>query len=229
MKILVVEQHSELLGRQLVHDPQSRAYPHEPRRVVYPGDRPWRHRIYNPSPLPRQAIGCCTGVDQCIKANAVGNRITGDVLNLADAVRLYSRASELDPWPGAWPPVDTGSSGLAACKAAKEAGIIARYEWIFTGVTGVIEALRERPVGVGTWWYDDMFHPHPMTNLVRPTGPQAGGHQWTLIGYDPQQAIFTGMCWWGPTFGRAGTFRIRRDDVAALLADGGDAHVTYRT
>jgi hypothetical protein len=227
LHVVTAHQADPRLGRHVVHDPRSRrfAYPvaAEPRPT-----RRFRHRIYGPQPVPAQRIGCSTGVDQCVKANAVGNRIKGQVLGLGDAVAIYARATQLDPWPEEYPPTDTGSSALAACKAAAERGLIERYEWLFGGVDRVLTALIAHPIGVGTWWYREMFQVEPDTLLVHPTGTRVGGHQWTLVGWDPRLDAFEGLCWWGPTFGRNGLFRIRRADLAALLADDGDAHVAYR-
>lgn len=219
------------LGRQCVHDPRSLDFEHQPRALGTGPDllvQRWRHRIYNPRPLPAQRIGCCTGVDQAIKANARGNRVAGNVLDLRYAELNYTIASAGDPFPGQWPPTDTGSSALAACKASVQLGVITGYEWM-RSVRAVLQALRERPVGVGTWWHASMFHPDPRTLLVRPTGGIAGGHQWTLIGWEPELKAFEGLCWWGTGFGDRGMFRIRYDDLGELLADDGDAHVTYRS
>jgi hypothetical protein len=219
------------MGRHVVHDPASRAFAHTAKPPVAVGDlaeRTWRHRFYNPRPVPKQLIGCCTGVDQVVKANAAGNRVKGQVLTMDTAVQLYQRATQLDPWPGQYPPEDTGSSGLAACKAAKELGLISRYEWVFGGHDALLAALWHRPVGLGTWWYSKMFYPDPKTLLVEPAGPKVGGHQWTLIGWDGSARQFDGLCWWGPDFGARGRFRISADAVAQLRADDGDAHVTYR-
>jgi hypothetical protein len=215
------------LGRHVEHDPRSRAYAVTTRRVTTV--KSFRHKVFDPTPTPNQRIGCCTGVDQCVRADARGNRVRGEILGMDVAVSIYRRATVLDAFPGSYPPNDTGSSGLAAAKAAKEAGIIDRYEWIFGGIDQVLETLRERPVGVGTVWYNDMFNPDPRTLLVSPTGGVAGGHQWSVIGWSQRYDAFEGFCWWGPDFGSGGMFRIRKQHLAHLLADDGDAHVTYRT
>lgn len=228
LKVIIVDQTDERLGRQIVHDPRSRNYEHEPLRLDDNlRDLQWRHRVYGPREVPRQRVGCCTGVDQCVRGNALGNRKRGVVLDMACAESLYSRASQLDPWAGQWPPTDTGSSGLAACKAAKEQGLITRYEWLFSP-EAVLAALREIPVGFGGMWTNDMFDPDPRTLLVEPTGGPAGGHQWSLIGWSREFQAFEGLCWWGESFGDRGRFRIRYDHFADLMADNGDAHVSYR-
>lgn len=234
LHVVTVPQQDVRLGRQVVHDPRSRNYP---LRLTALPDLPTkaiRHRIYGPRITPNQKISCCSGVDQAVKCDAAGNRVAGVVLGMPDAERIYSLATSLDPFPGEYPPEDTGSSGLGACKASKQLGLILRYEWILGGARQVVAALAGGPstpgrcVGIGTWWYDNMFRPDEETLLVKPTGPKVGGHQWTATGYEPRYNAVEGFCWWGPTFGDKGRFRIKLDDLDALLADDGDGHVTYR-
>ena len=226
LHVVTVEQNSIRLGRQVVHDPASRRY------AFQAGEAPRRDiqlRVYGPTPRPNQTIGCCTGVDQCVKANTAGNRVAGHVLRMVDAERIYSNATKLDPWPGEYPPADTGSSGLAACKAAQALGLVDRYEWLFGGTDDILAALAAgKPVGVGTWWLRSMWNVDPATGLIEVGGPRDGGHQWTVTGYSKRFDAFRGECWWGESFGIAGRFLIRRADLAQLLADDGDAHVSYR-
>lgn len=223
-----IEQTDERLGRQLVHDERSRGFAHLPATSTSTLPRTFRLPVYNPVPNPRQTIGMCTGCDAITKANTKGNRIRGIRLGMDVATTIYSRATQLDPFPGSYPPMDTGSSGIAACKASREMGIIDRYEWVFNGARGIVTSLEAgRPVGIGAYWYNDMFDPDPETLLVKPTGGVAGGHQWTAIGWNAQLKAVEGLCLWG-NWGRRGMFRITLSDLDALMADGGDAHVTYR-
>jgi hypothetical protein len=228
LHVVQIEQLDERLGRQVVHDPASRNYEFErPRGFITPDS--FRLNTYNPAPNPRQKIGNCTGCDQCIKCNTKGNRVRGVRLDMDTALKIYSRATQLDPWPGSYPPADTGSSGLAAAKAAKEYNLIDRYEWIFSGTDTIIAALQAgKAVGVGTYWENNMFDPDPETLLVEPGGGLAGGHQWPVIGWSKKFRAFEGLCWWGDDFGRLGMFRIKAEHLAALLAQDGDAHITYR-
>jgi hypothetical protein len=227
LHVIRIEQQDERLGRHVVHDERSRGFAFQ---AEAPPKRDITLRVYNPRPLPSQTIGCCTGVDQAVKCNTVGTRVKGVVLDMDDAVRIYSRATQIDPFPGTWPPVDSGSSGLAACKAAVEAGWISRYEWIFDGPPGILAALAAgHPVGVGSWWYSSQFSPDPATGLVQVTGRKAGGHEWTVIGYRKKYDAFVGQCWWGQGFGKNGRFLIRRNDLADLLSDDGDAHIVHKS
>lgn len=220
LDITLVAQESPLLGRQKVHDERSRSFP-----MLASVDRSsWRDksvRVYDPIPNPNQTVGCCTGVAKSVQLNSVGNRVAGRVLNMDDALRLYSKASAIDPFPGAWPPEDTGSSSLASCKAAQFFGLAGEYRWIFGGADEVVQNVMEgRVISVGTWWYWDMFYPWTTGGIARPTGGKAGGHQWAVRGYDVDRDLVLGRCWWGDFK----DFWIKRSDLDALLRDEGDAH-----
>lgn len=227
LHVVTVEQTDPRLGRQVVHDPRSRRF------AFQAGDAPRRDmtlRVYNPRPNPNQVLGCCTGVDAAVKCNTAGNRVKGVVLDMDDAVKIYSRATQLDPWPGQYPPDDTGSSGLAAAQASKEQGLITGYEWLFRGTDDILAALAAgRPVGVGTWWFERGFNVDPQSGLIDMSGRRVGGHQWTVIGYRRKYDAFLGQCWWG-RWGINGTgrFLIRRASLTDLMADDGDAHVVRR-
>jgi hypothetical protein len=223
-----VPQLDSRLGRNKVHDEASRAF-----ALPVSVDRSlWRDkaiRLYDPIPNPNQPVGCCTGVGKCCQFNAVGNRKTGVVLNMDDAIRIYSRNTQIDPWPGSYPPDDTGSSGLASCKTAVEFGLGGEYRWLFGGADEVIQAVMNgQVISVGTWWYWDMFDASGGYFLSRPvitpTGGQAGGHQYVIRGYDKGQDLALGRCWWGDFR----DFWIKRADLDALLRDGGDAHFQRR-
>ena len=219
IETITVPQKSPLLGRQVVHDSRSRSFA---ARVAI--DRSsWRDksvRIYDPLPNPNQVVGCCTGVAKCVQLNAVGNRVKGRVLDMWMAESIYSRNTQIDPWEGTWPPDDTGSSGLASAKTAIEFGLAGEYRWLFGGADEVVQAVMAgQTISVGTWWYWDMFN-QDSRGLVRVGGGQAGGHQYTIRGYDVDRDWVLGRCWWGSFR----DFWISRADLHALLMDDGDAH-----
>jgi hypothetical protein len=224
LHVVVVDQQDPRLGRQAVHDPRSLAFP-----MGAPDTRTWRThviRIYDPLPNPVQKIGNCTGCDKAMEGNAAGNRVTSRILAMADAEQIYSLATQLDPWDGQWPPTDTGSSGLAASKAAQRLKLGGEYRWALSGgADAVVQQIMEgRTVGCGTWWLDGMFDRKPLKGhagqwFIEPTGPRAGGHQYRARGYDEWLDMILIRCWWG-------TYRdvwIKRAHLAELLADDGDA------
>lgn len=218
-----VEQLRPKLGRQRVHDPMSRAF--ATRAVV---DRSkWVTkliRIYDPLPNPDQCHSECTGCAKAMEMNAVNNRLKGVVLNMNTAHSIYTLATHLDPFEGEWPPDDTGSSGLAAAKAAKQLGIGGEYRHVFNGADEVVQLIQTgRVVNVGTWWYDGMFTPDAKGVIV-PSGPQVGGHQFIARGYDLVRDLVLIRCWWG-------SYRdvlIKRAHLNELLQDDGDAHIQNR-
>lgn len=235
LHVVTVEQQDNRLGRQVVHDPRSRGF--ATRATV---DRSlWRDkeiRLYDPWPNPNQPVGCCTGVSKAEQFNAVGSRVMGRVLTMSDALRCYARNTEIDPWEGTfvydpetgrWSGEDTGSSGLASAKTAQEFGWGGEYRWLFGGADEVVQNIMEgRTVSAGTWWYWDMFDASGGTYggapIVKPTGGQAGGHQYLLRGYAQSRDLVEGRCWWGEDFR---DFWVARADLHDLLMDDGDAHV----
>lgn len=207
------------LGRILNHDPRSLAF-----AAAIPVDRSnWRDksiRLYDPSRNPNQQVGCCTGCAKAMQLNALGNTKPG-VLGMASALALYGIATGIDPFPGTYPPDDTGSSGLASCKAAQQFLGAGRYEWEFRGADGVIsQVMAGRVMSVGTRWDNNMFE-QDEDGRIHPGGGEAGGHQYVIRGYWKSRDWALGRCWWGEDFR---DFWIARTDLDDLLRDNGDAH-----
>lgn len=230
LTIVRVEQTTPLLGRQLVHDPRSRNYPH----LVAVDRSTWHDkaiRLYDPHPNPNQPVGNCTLCAKAMQLNAVGNRRLGRVLNMDWALRGYSIATRLDPFPGAYLPDDTGSSGLASAKTAQQTGDGGEFRWLFGGADEIVSTVcspRPLVVSVGTWWYGDMFSGSGQwvgLPMLRPTGGRVGGHQYAIRGYDKDKDLALGRCWWGGFR----DFWISRTDLDSLVRDGGDAHVQATT
>lgn len=218
-----LESRDPRLGRHVVHDERSRGFAFG----ATPDTSTWktRHiRVYDPRPNPNQVIGDCTGCAKAIQFNAIGNRVTGQVLGMFDADRIYSLATVLDPWEGYYPPDDTGSSGLAAAKAAQQLGLGGEYRWLFGGAEEVVQAVMDgHVVNVGTRWDNRMFN-QDAQGFVTPGGSVAGGHEWSVRGYEVDKDALLGRCWWGDFR----DFWIKREHLAELLADDGDANVQAR-
>lgn len=153
-----------------------------------------------------------------------GNRVAGVILNMDDAHKFYHYASIFDPFDGEWPPDDTGSSGLAAAKAAKKLGLGGEYRHVFGGADEVVQLIMlNRAVNVGTWWYEGMLTPMAR-QVIEPVGPKVGGHQYLARGYDAPRDEVIIRCWWGSYR----DVRIKRKHLNELLMDDGDAHIQDR-
>lgn len=227
------------LGRHVVHDRRSRDYPV---RTLVPrtARRPvlWRPRtgpldqgkdLRYRGQLYRGGLGACTGMAaakavSCRQTLPAGGTTRGRQLREPTALRLYSRATDLDPFPGSWPSTDTGSSSLAIAKATVEAGLASAYLHAF-GVEQVLDALQFGPVITGTWWLSGLDHPDS-SGRVRPTGHRRGGHEYVINAWDgvPGSDGLLGFVQsWGPAWGDRGAFAMTVGDYAGLLADQGDA------
>jgi hypothetical protein len=217
------------LGRHLepTHDPASRAFPAEtaPLKTVF-------HQHHGPI-LNQRDLGACTGFSTATALDTdplipAGRRL----LNGDDAKGIYSWATHHDPYPGVWPPTDTGSSGLAVAKAAKHLGLIGSYRHAF-GLQHVLGALAARPLIVGIPWLSGMFTPG-RDGVLSVTGSVEGGHEIALIGLDVENELVVVPNTWSETWGvpapecgitTGGTCRLRWTDLGSLLAQQGDATV----
>lgn len=181
----------------------------------------WQVRI---DALNQGNLGSCTG-------NAAAHWLATDshkrratlYPNQYTAIDIYRRATLIDEFMGAYPPHDTGSSGLAVAKVLKERGHISRYEHAF-GLQQVKVALQTRACLVGMRWRKEMYWPGH--GWVRYQGSVVGGHEVLLIGWRAASgntpAYFTFRNSWGPRWGNNGNFIMSESDFGRVLREGGD-------
>jgi hypothetical protein len=214
------------LGRHVEHDERSREYPArvtaaKPKTVL------WSHQA---PVLDQGDLGSCTGnaLAQWLNTNyaqaalgEAGHR-TGYLIE-DNAVELYSAATKLDSISGSYPPDDTGSSGLAVCKAGRKLGYLDAYHHAF-GLDALLLALQHSPVIVGTEWTKNMFDPNT-AGVIRPTGPVEGGHEYLVLGGDIEHQRLTILNSWSDSWGRDGRAYISFRDFGMLLANQGDVTV----
>jgi hypothetical protein len=219
------------LGRHVDHDERSRAYDIE--QLVGAGKLPTgvvEHRRHI-AVLQQGDLGACTG-------NAlVGALMTdplyrkgSEALGEPDAVEIYEKATLLDNVPGSYPPDDTGSSGLAVCKAAKQMGLLSSYRHAFSW-TAALRALAQTPIIVGVSWYDSFDEPDARGFVSIGADAQVrGGHEFELVGFDAEARTVHAVNSWGTHWGLHGRFTFSWDDLERLLskAEQGDATVPIR-
>ncbi len=187
------------LGRHIQHDPASRAFSLSPSPKPLVSIQHVRHC----SPFTQGNLGSCTGMAMA------GALMTGTLydptkpeLTEKDAEHIYSEASLLDDVPGHWPPEDTGSTGLGACKAAKRLGYVTSYQHPF-GLAAVLSALCEGPLLLGMDWYEGFDEPDPYGE-VRATGTVRGGHEVCLSGINVEGEYVRFCNSWGTSYGTYG-------------------------
>lgn len=150
------------------------------------------------------------------------------LLTETDAVRIYEEATRLDAIPGSYPPDDTGSSGLAVCKAAKREGRITAYRHAFS-IHGALLALQAGPVITGVPWYEGFDSPDA-DGHVAIAGQVRGGHEFEIVGFTPVGAhyldgLVEAVNSWGAGWGKTGHFFFTARTWSELLAQSGDCTV----
>src|SRR6185312_15082141 len=127
-------------------------------------------------------------------------------------------------------PTDTGSDGLAAAQALKNASMISGYVHATTGKDAAL-ALGEGPIIVGMKWFNSMFEPGDGGQMtVDRNSGLAGGHEivFDKIDVDQGQAWFTqswGSDWGVERDGIPGRAWFTLDDFKSLVDDQGDATI----
>lgn len=208
------------LGRHVNHDPRSLSF-----RVSRPMRAPSSVQHERMVPVFDQGdLGSCTGN---ASVGALGTAplfsalpLSHPVLDESFAVKIYGEATSLDPFPGSYPPEDTGSDGLSAAKALKARGLISGYLHA-TDLPSMQAALQDTPVIVGVNWYSGFDRPD-RNGHVSVSGVIRGGHEFEIVGMDVTAQTFTAVNSWGPGWGVNGTFNFSFSDMARLLSENGD-------
>lgn len=170
-------------------------------------------------------LGSCTGngISQALNTFTLRGNPQRRVLTEVDAIKLYARATEVDAFDGTFPPTDSGSSGIAVCKAAKEAGYISAYHHAF-GIDQALAALVVSPVIIGIPWRDSMWETDAK-GYLDVSGQNVGGHEVALVALNTtlQRVLLVNN--WSAKWGLRGYAYLRWPDLDVLLRDSGDVTV----
>lgn len=225
------------LGRHVHHDPRSRDFT-APVYGLATQTKVWHRHV---SVFDQGNLGSCTGnaVTGCCATEPTW--VKGKTYSESTAIKVYEKATTLDAFQGQYPPDDTGSTGLAACKAAVYYKLASKYLWGF-GINDMIGILSNMgPCAVGVDWYEGFDNPNT-EGLVYIAGQIRGGHEFQVIGWHqdtslgaPESHVFEAQNSWGKSWGVRGTpgtysstrgsggrFYIRLADMDRLLKAGGD-------
>jgi len=206
------------LGRHIEHDPRSRNFP----AAVAPVADVMHVR--HGEPFDQRQLGSCTGNAMAGALMTAPYYKSGRTLTEKNAVQLYEQATKLDQIAGSYPPDDTGSTGLAAAKAAKKDGYISAYAHAF-GMQHALGALTLAPVITGINWYDSFDSPLPTGECPLPADATVrGGHEVELFGIDTEKRRVWAYQSWGPSWGGLGngTFWWSYATYEQLLSESGD-------
>ena len=215
------------LGRHVLTDSRSAAYRHQAPPGRTASAQLWPRHI---GILDQGNTGSCTGNAEC---GALGTGPLWDALPAGHPVLderfardvLYHLATQDDPYPGTYPPDDTGSDGISVSKAALGLGLISGYTHC-TDIAGMEDALQDGPVAVGVNWYDSFDSPSSDGTVAISPGAQVrGGHEFLVRGTDPAARMFRADNSWGPGWGDAGSFQFSYATMDRLLAEQGDCTV----
>lgn len=212
------------MGRGLIdHDPQNRNFP--TRGVLHAADAPLVEKFYRGHWAYDQG-----DTPHCVAFSGKGmfNRAPFSKAHpwwhryRIDTTFWYNGAQNNDEWPG----IDyDGTSARGLLRFLTSIGEVQEYRWCF-GVDDVLQTLSHHgPVSIGSWWTTDMSRPNPSDNYnVTYTGRKIGGHQWYLLGIDPENEEVEGMNTWGRSWGKKGRFRMKFSTLDSILKDDGDAY-----
>lgn len=227
--VVKIEEHlvtGKPLGRHVEHDPRSRDFAVEEAHAV--AQLQAVSHIRRGGVFNQGHIGSCTGNAMVGALNTAPLGNPADILAEKDALTIYEAATVIDGISGQYPPTDTGSSGLAVCKVAKSRGLISGYRHAFS-VRSALTALQSGPVITGVTWYEGFDTPDEF-GLVKIAGQVRGGHEFEVVGYNPQANPVEGgtvYCFnsWGDSWGRHGQFLFTVKTWDALLHQQGDVTV----
>lgn len=214
------------LGRHVRHDSRSLDF-RAPEATI--GELVSVRHISKIPTLDQLNIGRCTG-NAGTKAMTYGPFWTAvqNVLSTTDAVadeeyadQLYSDATKIDPFPGTYPPTDTGSDGLSVAKVLKARGLISGYTHI-TSLAALLTTLQTQAPITGSEWRGDMFKPGPDGQL-KATGNVEGGHEYLYDEIDVENQRVWIQNSWSDRWGLKGRAWLSWDDAESLLMARGDA------
>jgi hypothetical protein len=216
------------LGRLVEHDERSRRFAFQATGITLTSIQ---HQRKVPV-LNQGSLGSCTGnaMTGLLGTEPFFATLPPDTLSETDgsgdekvAIELYSEATSLDSYPGAYPPSDTGSSGIAVAKAAKNKGWISGYQHTFD-LNSALAALATTPVIIGISWYEGFDSPKPDGQLAI-AGSVRGGHEVVLDQLDVENKRVWLTNSWGTSFGVHGRAYFTWDTFSTLLANQGDCTV----
>jgi hypothetical protein len=156
--------------------------------------------------------------------------ISGDPRAYGEGV--YSDATIIDPYPGVWPPDDTGSDTRSGAQVLLNRDLIMRYEWIdeddpAQAALNMLGALAKQPIVIGIPWFDSFDWPNEDGFVsIAPGAEIRGGHA-LVVDECNVEGQFIGISnSWGSAWGsQGGRLFMSWSTLQEVLSVWGDACV----
>jgi hypothetical protein len=179
----------------------------------------WKRHLW----LDQGQEGSCTGFGA---AHTLGEGQYWRQLDNTAARSFYKGAQRYDEWPGE---NYEGSSVLGVMEYLHHETDYLREYWWATNLDEILHAIcYYGPVEMGSWWRSGMMNTHD-DGYIRNTGGVVGGHAYCLGQVDLVHRRVRVDQSWGRDWGWDGAAWLDFDDLAGLLADGGECALPRKT
>src|SRR5581483_7001264 len=204
-------------GRRASPDPRDAAHPMTPHLTA----SALTHRTWSAPGLPLDQ----GATPMCVGYSCRGLLLAAPVINKPEhpsAQEIYDGAQRNDEFPDT-PPAD-GSSVRGGFKFLQKCGLIGEYVWAANVDEVMRFVLTRGPVVLGINWYDSMMEPdrHGWLHISK-NAQIVGGHAILAIGVNMATGALRLMNSWGAEWGQRGRAWLRREDLARLLHEDGEA------
>lgn len=178
--------------------------------------------------LNQGKLGACTTFSSC---HSIAIFPQFAQLTNADAIKFYKYATTIDPFPGQYPPTDTGSDGISALNSLIHYGLI-KSQTPCVDREQARQEVQSRACIFGTSWTNDMFFPDQCGHVKVGDLSKvniAGGHEVAYVGLELATTTHTERDWffnswdddWGLCWeGICGWFFVEKNDTERLQAEG---------
>jgi hypothetical protein len=149
----------------------------------------------------QKKVGACEAFTQldiaCAQPRGLSFQ-TQDAFNSA-ALKAYEWITANDPFPGTWPPDDTGSDSMTGCKWLVKNGYASSCQ-VLTGASAVKVALQTGPVISGMYWRDRMMLTD-QCGYMDISGSINGGHAVGIFQFNAQKDEWDLLNHWDDSWG----------------------------
>lgn len=165
----------------------------------------------------------CTGFGSATKVAAAPLRPNMDVLRALNPAQWYADNQAEDRKNGR--NFSEGATTLAAMEVGKRYGHWSEYRWTYN-IDDVLAVLHDTDsVIMGTNWYTSQWDKDSEGIVrIKPGSPLAGGHLFTLDGYDPRRGLVRHATTWNEGF-----YLHPVEDIDRMLREDGECVVTFET